>query len=497
MGRKYEYYLESYITNIKLNNPISTLERYAFLFFSEDIPKDKYEKIRLSLSDESDIPERFNVLLDFSNSLELTYQNLPYENPYNELILDRFRQYGKLRDEFLNTAKVSVSNVKANFENYYKYVYSLLLLEQSVNDIFSYKNKDTLFQSKTLDLNEFKKEAQGICAKCMNTSIRTDIELYKNRFEGIMLSHNYAFTLNPDKSVTWSNGRKSINVKYNIYLAMSDKELIGSQVIRNNLKRGKKKRTHTVGYTNPSSKGILVYMILLVYDAEYVYSRNFFKSQINNVITYKKTETIDVNIPFLKNNPIALTYKNILEKFIVKCYNKVNNSKEKIKYVRHNLKDLKKREFLINYIYNQLTDLQVGFIAEEMLIIKDVIKFYRSKHNFSYYPPTLPRIIKYKVTLNKTFNSFYTYCSKNGFTTHEKNLVSVYLKHRLTYVISTLALGNIKKETIQRKVKKILSSNNLVKLPDYTKSNIITDLGNLTIKKLDNYLIKIQKYAKK
>jgi hypothetical protein len=133
----------------------------------------------------------------------------------------------------------------------------------------------------------------------------------------------------------------------------------------------------------------------------------------------------------------------------------------------------------------------------ELLIISDMITFYRKVHKFQYTLPGKNRSKKMKLTKKTTFKAFHSFCESNSIKSHDTNLLSLYIKKRFDFIQKLQYKSHLKRDTVTRYVKAIFLNTSLINMNTNTKAIISKNLKNASAKLLNKHLLEIHTYAKK
>jgi hypothetical protein len=202
-SEKYKYYVQSYLEKDKKIYPANYLERIAFLIFTEEATVKQLEKFNTELSDISDVPNYYRILLDFKKTHPINSQDLlPYTSPHNNLIKEINSIGYNLRDFFRNHNQNfdSYDDEYEHFDNYYKYVFALQMLESFNSKVLKKTLSEKLISTHSIDPKKITAKAKDLCRIYVNTSIKVEINGFINQIIGIYKLNGYQLFAARDKT---------------------------------------------------------------------------------------------------------------------------------------------------------------------------------------------------------------------------------------------------------------------------------------------------------
>ena len=463
MNAKYEYYLNSYLENRHEEIPkdkLSDLERKAFTYFTKECTESELRSIVKDLRDESDIPSYGLLLLDYEDKIDKSrFLDLPYKNPYKPHIDDIVFTCDAFKKKF-DTLQSSNYDEKLK-KKYEKIAFAIMVLEDSVDDIFLTKHTDTIIHTYVLDNEEIFQQAESLCNHYFRQSIGYEVKRIISKIETNMMAGGWNLdNSNPSKPQFTKNGRTFLHPCIN-FMNIDYADIYGSDYVSNS--KPVKRALNAVAHDTFKA------LLRLEKDVYYTYYRNFFKRTTydasgNTKTTYILTESSTVARSLLSRMPESINSFEDIKYLIVRTYNKLKNATYSYAEVREDLKSYEERSHVKLNLLEELQKL-LFMSKDELEILSHFLTFFNETHSFSYYPKTKTRTKNNLVSMNMTYSDFAKHCSDNSLTSADLKLVAFYTAKNESYLRKQLNKGDINFDTLRRSVKRIFSKD-LFENPD-------------------------------
>ncbi|MCF7926311.1 MAG: hypothetical protein K9L74_01875 [Candidatus Izimaplasma sp.] len=471
LNAKYEYYLNRYLEGEKEND----LPKKAFQLFARNLPPNETESAKLQLSDHSDIPNYGVLLLDFEKT-DPSWKNneLPYDSPYKEEIDNCIQIANEIQKHFLSEIKNDEYTKKVQFKNFFKLVYSLLVLESSELEVFKKSTSDIINFNFDLHLDKLKKKAREICDTTRPLYIYGGglIDQIENHYK---LDGYHVYS---------KNGKRyySRDMKEE-YIFPHSKYLIIDNFV------GKIKTVEngtTVFKSNPEAIEVIFNLLKERELSFYEHVRHFYKKYDfdaygKRVIHLYLTESGSVTRELFRKYPEVLMEFTKVRDYIKKTYNQINNASLDSTEVQVELKTYQNRYPIVNEIIDQLQKNIFGLTKNELELVADYLAYFEKEHDFHYFLPKRPRTEENLIKYTGTLVDFANELKKIGTTSSELKLHITYLNNKEDYVRELLNQTTTSYETLRKNFRTLLSSNDLLILPDYLLDKIFdtdSDLSN-------------------
>jgi hypothetical protein len=454
---KYEYYVERYREWINEKD----LATEAFQLFIQNLTPDETEKAKLHLSDESDIPNYGVLLLDFEKSDSSWNKNeLPYDSPYKNEIKKRIEIADEIQQRFLSKMKKDEFTKKVQFRNFFKLVYSLLILESSELEIFKKSTSQTVDFSFDLDLNRLKKKAREICntTNLLYIQAKTLMDQIENYYK---LDGYHIYSKNGMRYYS-RDKKKEYIFPHSKYLTIDN--FVGKiKTVENGT---------TVYKSNPEAVEIIFTLLKERELSFYEHVRHFYKqyafdSYGKRVIHLYLTESGSITRDLFRKYPQILKDFTRVRNYIKKTYNQIHETSLDANEVQLELKNYQNRYPVVNEIINQLQKNIFGFTNSELQVVADYLNYFDKEHPFHYYLPSRPRTKENLVDYTGTLVNFKNELNRLGATSSELELHITYLSNMEDFVRELLNQTKTSYDTLRKNFRNLLTTSELLELPEY------------------------------